>query len=258
MCQVARVEGHRHRLACRFMQACRRRVAFSHQQHRRPTRITAHVTHHVPQPRLAATLQKQLVRATVCRRCRRNALQVAKLASPITHGHQQPAVRSEAHTVRLHALARQVRAGAVLAGHGPQRCRLSGGSSMGSAHTSLFFRLASGAFTLTLGHQLGAGLGCGLVALGQREALFLRQVQQCADGHPAARLDALPSAFCGPCIKVIGDSTPLGEQLQPRAVGNSLLMAMPTRAQSSRARVAGMNCKAARISSGVMLVVIRG
>ena len=45
---------------------------------------------------------------------------------------------------------------------------------------------------------------------------------------------------------------------RPVSSGYSDLIAMPTRAHSSRARFAGICCRAARIRSGVMLVCIGG
>ena len=87
VCEVARVKGHSHRAARGFMQACGCGVALCYQQHGGRGRIAAHSLDDVPQPRLAATLQKQLVGA-LSGFLRGDALNIPQRARCIAQGHQ--------------------------------------------------------------------------------------------------------------------------------------------------------------------------
>ena len=87
VCEVARVKGHSHRAARGFMQACGCRVPLCYQQHGGRGCIAAHSLDDVPQPRLAATLQKQLVGA-LSGFLRGDALNIPQRACCIAQGHQ--------------------------------------------------------------------------------------------------------------------------------------------------------------------------
>ena len=86
-----------------------------------------------------------------------------------------------------------------------------------------------------------------------------------AGAHPAPLRQRLQVAQQGlrlrQVLRVARGSCPSAVALHasnrswPVVSGNSLLIAMPTRAHSSRARLAGMCASAARISSGVMVVM---
>ena len=199
MRQVARVKGHGHRAARGFMQACARGVALTHQHRRRgPVGVCVvraghgpHLTQQMPQSRLAPALDEKLVRA-LAGFFGGNALHVPQSARRVAHWHQQPATGRKAHAVGLYALARQVGALARVAGCLPQRHRLTGRAGLRDA--GFFTLLAFGALTLTPGQYFGVWFGGYLVTLGQLEALFFGQVQQRANAHSAACLDALPSA----------------------------------------------------------------
>ena len=104
MRQVSSIKRHSHRAARGLVHAGSRGVTFSHQQHRSGRRITAPV----PQPGLAAALQKQFVGATVRGFAGGNALQVPQLARRVNQGHQHAAIRRKPHAIRLNALAGQV------------------------------------------------------------------------------------------------------------------------------------------------------
>ena len=220
MVQVAGVKGHGHGVACGLVQGAGRGKALGDQQHGRAGGgvVAGQIAHQVPQPGLAATLQKQLVGpAARLRWC--DLLQVPQLARPIAQRHQQPATGRKAHAVGLHTLAHQVRAGAALAGFLPLRRRLVGCARLRSIGAGLFLPLPLCPQALAFGQLYGRGRGRVLPVLRHDEAVLGREVQQRAHGHTAARLDAAPGGRHRLLVVAVGVAgAPCVEQVKARAI----------------------------------------
>ena len=212
--QVARIKGHSHRAAGGLVHAGSGGVTLGNQQHASPGRITAPV----PQPRLAPALQKQFVGA-FGRALGGNALQVQQITRRIAQGHQQAAIGGKAQAMGLHALAGQVGAGTGVAGCIPLRHRVKRCSRVGRVLVGLVGLLALGFFTGAACQLFGAGCGRGFAGLGQHKAVFFGQVQQGANAHPAACLDAAPGAARGAGFVTVCGGAPCLKQITARVVG---------------------------------------
>ena len=215
--QVASIKSHRHRVPRGFVQARRCGVALCNQHHRRARRIVCNGTAQVPKIALAPTLHKKFVRAAIWLG-RRYALHIPQRPCGITHRHIQPAASPKAHTIGLHALAREVRAFTRGAGTVPQLCGFKRSRGVGRVLLGLLCRLLGLALCRKLSDYGGVWWGPCMVALGQHKAPLFGHGQQRANSHPATGLDAFPSGCNRMGVEAIGCGAPVGKQRAARIV----------------------------------------